>query len=73
MGIDLDTAVKEVRFFIEMGGVNLSNIEHVSRIVDMFGEEAAEEFQEAAEQIQVVIAAGIVAESDTSDVSAQMN
>ncbi|MFA5260550.1 MAG: hypothetical protein WC450_04915 [Candidatus Omnitrophota bacterium] len=56
-----------------MGGVNLSNIEHVSRIVDMFGEEAAEEFQEAAEQIQVVIAAGIVAESDTSDVSAQMN
>jgi len=63
MGVTLEEAVREVSFFIENGGLNVHNCEHVHRLVHKFGENADEVFQEASEQIRQLVAEGIVAEA----------
>ena len=60
MVITLSQAVQEVKFFIENGGINARNFEHVKRIIDEFGPDTHEIFQEATDQIEVLLAAGVV-------------
>lgn len=63
MNITLEQGIKEVEFWQE-AGLHL-NPGHVQRIIDRFGEDAAECFQEAAEDLRV-LAANAVAEQDVA-------
>lgn len=60
MGISIEEAIGEVKFFIENGGISAANYEHVASIIQQFGENKSEIFQEAAEQIHTLFAEGVV-------------
>jgi hypothetical protein len=64
MIISKSEAIREIGFFIENGGINSHNCEHVHRIICEFGEDAHEVFQEAADQIATLVSSGIVSQAD---------
>jgi hypothetical protein len=59
--VPLKEAVKEISSFIENGGICANNAEYAAEIIRHHGgADANEIFQEASEQIAVLIASGIV-------------
>jgi hypothetical protein len=62
MSITRHDAIEEVRYFVENGGVNPQNYEHVAAVIQQFGENSHEIFQEAAEQIYDLFTQGIIAQ-----------
>lgn len=62
MSITKTQAVREVQFLIENGGINSRNLDYTQGILNQFGADADEVFQEAADQIAVLTAEGVVSE-----------
>lgn len=54
MAISLHKATKELEFIKSIGGLCPANAEYVQRIVDQFGENAGEIFQEFAEDLRTL-------------------